>query len=40
MDIPLEKINSIQEKQSAKRAAFFLIIRSQRDNRVKEVSRK
>jgi hypothetical protein len=40
IDIPLEKINPAEEKQAAKRAAFFLIIRNEWGNRVKEVPRK
>jgi hypothetical protein len=40
MDILLEKMNPLEEKQTVKRTAFFLIIRNERSNRVQEVSRK
>jgi hypothetical protein len=39
-DVPLEKMNSVEEKQTIKKATLFLIIRNEWGNRVKEVSQK
>jgi hypothetical protein len=40
MDILFEKINPAEKRQTVKRRAFFLFIRNEWDNHVKEIPRK